>query len=164
MLFSFHILLTYRVRYNGYVEVLSSMDMEHSEPDAVILFDGVCHLCQGVVKFLIKRDPTGRFHFASLQSEAGRRLLEEKGVHVEHLGTIIVLEKDNYYIRSTGALRIAKRLRFPWPLLYGLIIVPRFIRDAVYRLVAANRYRFFGKDETCLVPTKELSKRFLKDG
>ncbi|GGH13190.1 thiol-disulfide oxidoreductase DCC family protein [Paenibacillus segetis] len=140
------------------------MNIDHSEPDAIVLFDGVCHLCQGAVKFIIKRDPKGRFHYASLQSPAGRRLMAENGVNAELLDTIVLFDKNNYYIRSTAALHIAKRLTFPWPLLYGFIVIPRFIRDAIYRVIAANRYRLFGRDETCLVPTKELRSRFLEDG
>lgn len=139
--------------------------MEHTQ--SVVLFDGVCHLCQGAVKFIINRDPGHRFRFASLQSEAGRRILKKSHspeISSERIDTIVLYQKDIYYTRSSAALRIAKGLRFPWPLAYGFIIVPRFIRDAVYRFVAANRYRWFGKDETCLVPTRDNKARFLQDG
>ncbi|WP_055109128.1 thiol-disulfide oxidoreductase DCC family protein [Paenibacillus ihumii] len=132
---------------------------------SVVLFDGVCHLCQGAVKFIIKRDPERRFRFASLQSEAGKRILQDSPDHL-NLGrqdTIVLYQNGAYYTRSSAALRIAKGLRYPWPLAYGFILVPRFLRDAVYRFVAANRYRWFGKDETCLVPTKENKQRFLQD-
>ncbi|MDU0330513.1 thiol-disulfide oxidoreductase DCC family protein [Paenibacillus sp. 3LSP] len=129
----------------------------------VILFDGVCHLCQGAVKFIIKRDPAGRFRFASLQSEAGSRLLQASGVHVESLDSVVLIENGSYYIRSAAALRIARGLRYPWPLLYALIVVPKGLRDAVYQFIARHRYRWFGKDETCLVPTRELRERFLED-
>lgn len=136
------------------------------EPN-IVLFDGVCHLCQGAVKFIIKRDPGRRFRFASLQSEAGKRLLQgssRQDISSERIDTIVLYQNGAYYTRSSAALRIAKGLQFPWPLAYGFIIVPRFIRDAVYRVVAANRYRWFGKDETCLVPTKDNKERFLQDG
>lgn len=139
------------------------MNIKHSEQGAIVLFDGVCHLCQSAVKFMIKRDLKGHFHYASLQSAVGRRLIEENGVNAEHLDTIVLFDKNNYYIRSTAALHIAKGLSFPWPLLYGFVLIPRFIRDAIYRVIAANRYRLFGRDETCLVPTKELRRRFLED-
>jgi len=129
----------------------------------VILFDGVCHLCQGAVKFIIKRDPAGRFRFASLQSEAGSRLLQASGAHVESLDSVVLIENGSYYIRSAAALRIARGLRYPWPLLYALIVVPKGLRDAVYQFIARHRYRWFGKDETCLVPTRELRERFLED-
>ncbi|MEF2967085.1 thiol-disulfide oxidoreductase DCC family protein [Paenibacillus sp. M1] len=134
-------------------------------PNAVVLFDGVCHLCQGAVKFIIRRDPRGRFKFASLQSEAGRRLSGEEAEPSGTPGTIVLIDRNGAsYTRSTAALRIAKGLKFPWPLLYGFILVPRPIRDAVYRWIAANRYRWFGKDEACLVPTPEIRGRFLRDG
>ncbi|MDU4694965.1 MULTISPECIES: thiol-disulfide oxidoreductase DCC family protein [Paenibacillus] len=132
--------------------------------ERVILFDGVCHLCQGAVKFIIKRDPAGRFRFASLQSQAGSQLLQAVGAHGESLDSVVLIENGTYYIRSAAALRIAKGLRYPWPLLYGLIVVPRGLRDAVYQFVAKHRYRWFGKDETCLVPTRELKERFLEEG
>ncbi|CAM4362288.1 thiol-disulfide oxidoreductase DCC family protein [Paenibacillus phoenicis] len=130
----------------------------------VILFDGVCHLCQGAVKFIIKRDPAGRFRFASLQSQAGSRLLQAAGAHEESLDSVVLIERGTYYIRSDAALRIARGLRYLWPLLYALIVVPKGIRDAVYQFIAKHRYRWFGKDETCLVPTRELKERFLEDG
>jgi predicted DCC family thiol-disulfide oxidoreductase YuxK len=129
----------------------------------VILFDGVCHLCKGAVKFIIKRDPAGRFRFASLQSEAGSRLLQAAGAHEESLDSVVLIENGSYYIRSAAALRIARGLRYPWPLLYALIVVPKGLRDAVYQFIARHRYRWFGKDETCLVPTRELRERFLED-
>lgn len=129
----------------------------------VILFDGVCHLCKGAVKFIIKRDPAGRFRFASLQSEAGSRLLQAAGAHEESLDSVVLIENGSYYIRSAAALRIARGLRYPWPLLYALIVVPKGLRDAVYQFIARHRYRWFGKDETCLVPTRELRERFLEE-
>lgn len=135
---------------------------EHYE--RVILFDGVCHLCQGAVKFIIKRDPAGRFRFASLQSKAGSRMLHAAGALEEVPDSVVLIERGTYYTRSAAALRIARGLRFPWPLLYALIVVPRGLRDAVYQYVASHRYRWFGKDESCLVPTRELKERFLEEG
>lgn len=143
------------------------MAQTSGQHDNVVLFDGVCHLCQGAVKFIIRRDPERRFRFASLQSEAGERILQgsrRPDISPDRINTIVLYQNGVYYTRSSAALRIAKGLRFPWPLAFGFIIVPRFIRDAVYRIVAANRYRWFGKDETCLVPTKENKPRFLQDG
>ncbi|MGG4555239.1 thiol-disulfide oxidoreductase DCC family protein [Paenibacillus sp. FSL W8-0186] len=143
------------------------MAQTSGQHDNVVLFDGVCHLCQGAVKFIIRRDPERRFRFASLQSEAGERILQgsrRPDISPDRINTIVLYQNGVYYTRSSAALRIAKGLRYPWPLAFGFIIVPRFIRDAVYRIVAANRYRWFGKDETCLVPTKENKERFLQDG
>ncbi|MNW36350.1 hypothetical protein D3C74_133630 [compost metagenome] len=138
--------------------------MNGNDQHAVVLFDGVCHMCQGAVKFIIKRDPVGRFKFASLQSGTAERLLSNNGIRAEDkLGTIVLIENGNKYTRSTAALRIAKGLRFPWPILYCLSIVPPVIRNAVYKWIAANRYRWFGKDDACMVPTPEIRKRFIED-
>lgn len=140
---------------------MSDKPVERNEH--VILFDGVCHLCQGAVKFIIKHDPAGRFRFASLQSQAGSRLLQAAGAHEKSLDSVVLIENGSYYIRSAAALRIARGLRYPWPLLYALIVVPKGLRDAVYQFIARHRYRWFGKDETCLVPTRELRERFLEE-
>ncbi|WP_028540244.1 thiol-disulfide oxidoreductase DCC family protein [Paenibacillus sp. J14] len=140
---------------------MSDKPVERNEH--VILFDGVCHLCQGAVKFIIKHDPAGRFRFASLQSQAGSRLLQAAGAHEKSLDSVVLIENGTYYIRSAAALRIARGLRYPWPLLYALIVIPKGLRDAVYQFIAKHRYRWFGKDETCLVPTRELRERFLEE-
>ncbi|WP_410770025.1 thiol-disulfide oxidoreductase DCC family protein [Fontibacillus sp. BL9] len=139
------------------------MGSEKSEAQAVVLFDGVCHLCQGAVKFMIARDPRGVFHFASLQSAAAKRLLGDKIPESGRLSTIVLVEDGSYYTRSTAALRIARKLRFPWPILYIFIWIPPIIRNAVYDWVAARRYRWFGRDEACMVPTQEIRNRFLED-
>lgn len=127
---------------------------------AVILFDGVCNLCNGFVNFIIKRDRKNYFLFASLQSEAADALLKEYEVK-ETLKTIILIENKKIYKRSTAALRICRHLSGGWPLLYGFIIVPPFIRNAVYNLVAKYRYRWFGKKDQCMVPTPALKSKFL---
>ncbi len=124
----------------------------------IILFDGVCNLCNGAVTFIIDRDPKGVFAFAPLQSDVAYDLI---GSAADRLESLVLVEGDTHYTESTAALRIARRLRGPWPLLYGLIIVPRALRDSVYRLVARNRYRWFGKRDSCRVPTPELRERFL---
>ena len=128
---------------------------------AVILFDGVCNLCNASVNFVIDRDPGGHFVFSSLQSEAARPLLQRHRLAQNALDSIILIETDRAYTHSTAALRIARRLKGPWPLLYAFIVVPRPVRDAVYRVIARNRYRWFGKSETCRVPTPALRRRFL---
>jgi predicted DCC family thiol-disulfide oxidoreductase YuxK len=124
----------------------------------VVLFDGVCNLCNGAVRFILARDPAGLFRFASLQSEAARRLLRDDG----RAETIVLLEAGKTYTKSTAALRIARGLRFPWPLLYAFVAVPRPLRDLVYDWVARHRYRWFGKRETCLLPTSEVRGRFVE--
>jgi predicted DCC family thiol-disulfide oxidoreductase YuxK len=128
---------------------------------AVVLFDGVCNLCNGSVQFVIERDPSARFHFAALASEAAQRVLGECGVNVSLPDSIVLIEQGRLYTRSAAALRIARRLTFPWPLLFVLIVVPRPLRDLVYDLVARKRYRWFGKRDSCMVPTPELRARFI---
>ena len=115
-----------------------------------IIFDGVCNLCTVGVRFIISRDPRARFRFASAQSETGRRLLRL------HLG-----DGQGVHLRSTAALRIAARLTWPWCWARVLLGVPAVLRDPVYRLVAATRYRVFGRREVCWVPTPALAERFL---
>ncbi|MBT6488856.1 MAG: thiol-disulfide oxidoreductase DCC family protein [Deltaproteobacteria bacterium] len=133
---------------------------EMSPEKPVILFDGVCNLCNSSVNFVIDRDPQGTIYFAPLQSEYARKLLEKHQIGME-LNTIVLLEDGKVYDRSTAALRIARLLNGPWPLLYASIVMPRFIRDGVYRWIARNRYRWFGKTQACRVPTPELQARFL---
>ncbi|MCI1774773.1 MAG: thiol-disulfide oxidoreductase DCC family protein [Paenibacillus lautus] len=134
---------------------------ENHEEYAIVLIDGVCHLCQGLTQFIIKRDPAGALRFASLQSEIGQELLRQGGLDGDSPETMVLIEQGRYYTRSTGALRIARRLRFPWPLSYVLILIPPFLRNLVYRWVAKNRYRWFGQSSECMVPTPDIRRRFL---
>jgi predicted DCC family thiol-disulfide oxidoreductase YuxK len=129
--------------------------------ESVILFDGVCNMCSGAVRFIFKRDPGGVFRFAFLQSETGKDLLEKGGLRQGALDTFVLIEHGRYYTKSTAALRVARRLRGLWPLLFALIAVPRPIRDAVYGWIAANRYRWFGRKSECTLPSPELKQRFL---
>jgi len=127
----------------------------------VILFDGLCNLCNEAVQFTIERDKQNLFRFASLQSDYAAEKIASFYIVPQNLESFILLEDDKVYLRSTAALRVAKKLSGLWPLLYGFIIVPRFIRDAVYNYIAKNRYKWFGKQESCWVPTPELKKKFL---
>jgi predicted DCC family thiol-disulfide oxidoreductase YuxK len=129
---------------------------------SVILFDGVCNLCNGAVQFVIARDPAARFHFAALQSPAAARLIESAGSRDPLPDSIVLVEDGRVWTRSTAALRIARQLRFPWSAVYALIVVPRPLRDGLYNLVARNRYGWFGKREACMVPTPALRARFLE--
>jgi predicted DCC family thiol-disulfide oxidoreductase YuxK len=129
---------------------------------AAILFDGVCNLCNGVVRFVIARDPSARFSFAALQSPAAASLLQEAHATAPLPDSIVLVEDERIYTRSDAALRIARGLRFPWPLAYGFIVVPRFVRDSVYDFIATHRYRWFGRRDVCMVPTPDLSRRFLE--
>ena len=125
----------------------------------MLLFDGVCTLCNGVVRFVIDRDPSGRFQFAALQSDAGRRLLG--GLPQPLPDSFVLFEDGRVFTRSTAALRVVRGLSFPWPLLWVLILLPRPVRDWAYDVVARNRYRWFGRRESCMVPTQEQRARFL---
>jgi predicted DCC family thiol-disulfide oxidoreductase YuxK len=128
----------------------------------VILFDGLCNLCAGSVRFVLERDPAGAFDFASLQSEAARRLIANAGRSPAELpDSIVLIDTHGVHLRSDAALRIAARLRQPWPLLAAFRILPRALRDVVYDFVARRRYGWFGKRESCLVPSPNLRARFL---
>ncbi|MEO5890720.1 MAG: thiol-disulfide oxidoreductase DCC family protein [Ferruginibacter sp.] len=128
---------------------------------ATILFDGVCNLCNGAVTFVIKRDRTSMIKFAALQSDAGRRLLDQYNLPADAFNSFVFIEHGIAYTRSTAALKVCKYLTGWWPLMYGFIIVPKFIRDGIYKWIAANRYKWYGKKDQCMVPTKELRARFL---
>ncbi len=133
----------------------------------IILFDGVCNLCNASVQFIIERDPTAIFQFASLQSEAGQAILAKNALNAalnndaSAEDSVILVENGHIYDRSTAALRIARRLSGGIKFLYVFILIPRPIRDFVYKIIAKNRYRWFGKQDACWMPTKELKARFL---
>lgn len=131
-------------------------------PDSVVLFDGVCNVCNSAVNFIIDRDREGRFRFASLQSEAGRRLCKAHGIPLE-LDSIALVEGDRAYTESDAVLRIAKGLDGLWPALFSFVLLPRVARDRAYRYFAAHRYAWFGKLEACRVPTSDVLRRFLTD-
>jgi len=118
-------------------------------------------MCNRSVQFIVARDPAAHFRFAALGSEAAQRLLGESVLTGPLPDSIALIEHGRAYTRSAAALHIARRLRFPWPLVSALIVAPRPLRDLVYDLIARNRYRWFGKRDACMVPTPELRKRFL---
>src|SRR5436190_2185873 len=122
----------------------------------VVLFDGVCNLCNQSVQFIIRRDPKQEFHFSTLQSNFAREQLVEHGLDPNRLHSVIVIDRGNTHQRSRAALEIARRLSGLWPLLYVFIIISPFIRDWAYDFVAANRYKWFGKKDHCMIPTPEL--------
>lgn len=128
----------------------------------VVLFDGVCNLCNGAVDFILDRDPEGRLAFASLQSEAGQELLSQYGLSTENFDSVVLLKEGKVYQKSTAALEIAGRLSGAWPLLKVFKLVPRPLRDLIYNFIGRNRYRFFGKREQCRMPTPEIRTRFLE--
>lgn len=135
--------------------------MERAHP--VVLFDGVCNLCSASVQFIIDRDPQAHFRFASLQSPTAKALLAELGASVPEGDpeSVLLIEDGELFSRSEAALRIARRLRGPSRLAVMLRLLPHGLRDRAYRLVAKNRYRWFGKAESCRLPTPDLRARFL---
>ena len=133
------------------------------EEKKIILFDGVCNLCNGAVIFTIERDKNNLFHYAALQSAPGRKLIAKHGIDTSKTDSIILVDGDEYYIKSSAALRIARHLSGGYPLLYGFMILPKLIRDRIYDIVAHNRYKWFGRKESCMVPTPELKAKFLHE-
>ncbi|HEY0679771.1 MAG TPA: thiol-disulfide oxidoreductase DCC family protein [Chitinophagaceae bacterium] len=132
--------------------------MDQSKP--IIFFDGVCNLCNSSVQFVIKRDKESRFRFASLQSEAGKELLDRFKIPQNDFNSFILLEDDKTYSRSDAALKVWSKLEgWKWTRIF--FAVPAFIRNGVYNIIARNRYRWFGKREECMVPSEELKSRFL---
>lgn len=129
----------------------------------IVLFDGVCNFCNSSVQFILKRDPKALFRFAALQSEQGQAILKQHHLATSDFDSIVLLREADgtLYQRSSAALHIAKKLSGAWPLLYGFMIVPPFIRDAVYNFIAKRRYRWFGQREACMLPTPEQRARFL---
>jgi predicted DCC family thiol-disulfide oxidoreductase YuxK len=127
----------------------------------LILFDGVCNFCNASVNFIIERDPEGVFRFAPLQSPYGQETLRKFHLSTTDLDTMVLIEGDRPCTRSTAGLKIARRLSGLWPFLSVFLIVPRFLRDAVYSFIARNRYRWWGRQDACMVPTPEVRERFL---
>jgi len=129
--------------------------------EKIILFDGVCNLCNGAINFIIKHDPKAKFKFAALQGETGKQLLAKHNINPKETDSIVLIDTDKVSVKSSAALRIAKDLNKAYPLFFGFMIIPNFIRNAVYDFIAAHRYKWFGKKESCMLPTPELKSRFL---
>ena len=135
--------------------------MSESNENAIILFDGVCNFCNGSVNFIIERDPSAYFKFAPLQSEIGEKLISEYGINKAETDSVILIENGKAYTHSTAALRIARKLKGAWSWFYAFRFIPRGIRDFAYKLFAKNRYRMFGKQDACMMPTPDIRARFL---
>ncbi|CAN5208932.1 thiol-disulfide oxidoreductase DCC family protein [soil metagenome] len=129
---------------------------------SLILFDGVCNLCNGFVNFLIVRDKKNKFQFGSLQSAKVQSILTEHQHSSNDISTVILIENNTLHSHSTAVLKIVRGLGGAWPLLYVFIIIPKPIRDFLYKLVAKNRYRLFGKKDACMIPTPKLKARFVE--
>ncbi|MBR9919763.1 MAG: thiol-disulfide oxidoreductase DCC family protein [Bacteroidetes bacterium] len=136
--------------------------MTDTSKHPVLLFDGVCNLCNGFVQFVIKRDPKAIFRFVALQTDVAQEMLEKAGYEGRsELSTVILIENDKLYTHSDVALKVVARMGGLWPVFGVFWIIPKFIRDGIYNWVARNRYRWFGKKEACMIPTPELRSRFL---
>jgi len=128
----------------------------------IILFDGICNLCNGSVIFILEREKHPVFQFAAIQSEAGQELLKWCGLPSSYNQAVVYIENGKVCLGSTAALRIGQNLTFPWSLLSSVgFVVPKFIRDWVYNQIAQHRYQWFGKNDVCMVPTESLRARFL---
>lgn len=132
-------------------------DVKHS----VILFDGVCNLCNASVQFIIKHDKKQLFRFAALQSAFGQNVVNKFNLADKNIDSVILLENNSVLLKSDAALRIAKQLGGIYSMLYVFIVLPKFIRNRIYDFIARNRYRWFGKQESCMIPTPELKKLFI---
>lgn len=128
----------------------------------IILFDGVCNLCNYSVQFVIKNDQKNNFKFASLQSKFGQKFLQENNFDTSNFDSILLIQDNQIYQKSDAALRIAKGLNFPINSLSIFLIIPKPIRNYCYDIIAKNRYNWFGKQDNCWIPTKELKERFFE--
>ena len=139
------------------------MNNEKIRQQKIILFDGVCNLCNGSVIFILQREKEPVFRFASIQSEAGKALLEWCGLPKDFSQAIVLIDNEKVYLGSTAALKIGQQLGFPWSFLASMgFVVPGFLRDGMYAQIAKHRYQWFGKRDVCMLPTKELQGRFLR--
>tara|TARA_R110002072_G_scaffold118631_1_gene250829 strand:+ start:254776 stop:255183 length:408 start_codon:yes stop_codon:yes gene_type:complete len=135
--------------------------MDIKSEHKIILFDGVCNLCNSTVVRVIKNDKSDLFRFTTLQGAVGQVIVTEHGIDTAKTDSIILIDNKKAFTKSTAALRIAKDLSGAYPLLYGFIIIPKPIRDWVYDYIAKNRYKWYGKKDSCMIPTPELKKKFL---
>jgi predicted DCC family thiol-disulfide oxidoreductase YuxK len=131
--------------------------------ESILLFDGHCSLCNAAVDFVLKRDPKKKLLLASIQGPAGQGVLKKYQLPPNYLDTLVVVEQGKVYLGSTAALRVARLLGGGWPLFYGLIIIPKGIRDHIYQWISSHRYQWFGRRNTCRMPTADESAHFLKE-
>lgn len=135
---------------------------DFAEGQKIVLFDGICNLCNASVVFILQRERWPEFKFTSIQSETGQKLLNWFGLPPDYAEAVILIESEKAYTGSTATLRIGQTLKFPWSFLATLgFVVPTVQRDWVYRQIAIHRYKWFGKRDVCMVPTVELRSRFV---
>ena len=137
------------------------MPLPDTNAKSIILFDGVCNLCNGFVQFIIKHDKAGRFVFGMLQSEHAAKILADYNYINKKMNSVILIEDGKIFSQSTAALHIAKKLDRGWKLFYAFIIFPAFLRDGVYAFIAKYRYRVFGRTDSCMIPTADLKEKFI---
>lgn len=130
-------------------------------PQKIILFDGVCNLCNKSVQFILKKDKKKEFFFASLQGKTGVCLLQKFNLPENDLNSFLFVDNEKVYDRSTAALQVLRELGGVWKFFYVFMLVPKFVRDGIYKWIARNRYKWFGKRNECWLPTPELESRFL---
>ncbi|MDT8417687.1 MAG: DCC1-like thiol-disulfide oxidoreductase family protein [Lutibacter sp.] len=135
--------------------------MNNFESKSIILFDGVCNLCNASVNFVIKHDKKAQFLFASFQSDAAKEIMLQFNLENLNADTVILIEGNKVYVKSTAALKIAKHLDGLFKAIYAFIVIPKFLRDWIYSFIAKNRYDWFGKRESCMTTSPELKNRFL---
>jgi predicted DCC family thiol-disulfide oxidoreductase YuxK len=127
----------------------------------ILLFDGICNLCNKLVIFIIHLDKKAKIKFSPLQSPEATSLLLPRGISAASINSIVFIDGNGYYLKSSAILHLFKVLGGGWSIIYGLIIFPRFIRDYFYDLISKSRYRIFGRSETCMIPPSEIKERFL---
>jgi predicted DCC family thiol-disulfide oxidoreductase YuxK len=136
--------------------------MDLPKEKKIVLFDGVCNFCNASVRFIIKRDKKDLFRFASLESKLGQKLTSERGINTSDIDSIILIDPGNaYYIKSSAALEISKDLSGLYPALSVFLFLPESFRNLIYDFIARNRYQWFGKSETCPMPSPEEQSKFL---
>ncbi len=126
----------------------------------ILLFDGECNLCNGAVQFIIKRDPAGHYKFAPLQSEVGQGYVRKHDLP-NTLESFVLIRNGKAYLHSSAALRVCRNLKGPWKLAQILLLIPKPLRDSIYKFIARNRYKWFGKRKECMIPTPDMKSRFL---
>ena len=131
--------------------------------ESILLFDGHCNLCNGAVDFVLKRDTHKKLLLSSIQGPAGQRVLTHYRLPSTYMDTLVLVEQGKVYLGSTAALRVARVLDGAWPLFYGFIIIPKGVRDRIYQWISSHRYQWFGRRDTCRMPTASECAHFLKE-
>jgi len=142
--------------------IKKNVALSEKKDENIILFDGICNLCNGAINYVIQKDKQNIFKFATLQSEIGKNLLKKFDIDSDKVDSIVLIQEGKSYIKSDAALQIAKHLKGGIRFLYPFRILPKRFRDLIYDTVAKNRYKWFGKKESCMIPTPELQRKFLR--